>query len=97
VAAGSLTVRVHYYSILADYVSAKDVDLTVRKGITVGQLLTHLMEVNPPAFKNIMMNGAERSSFVRIFRNGELLAGEGEGVPVADGDEYRLFPAISGG
>jgi molybdopterin converting factor small subunit len=93
----SLTVHVHYYSILADYASAKDADLAVTAGITVAQLLAHLLEVNPPAFKNIMMNGAERSSFVRIFRNGDLLAAGGEGAPVADGDEYRLFPAISGG
>jgi molybdopterin converting factor small subunit len=92
-----LTVHVHYFSILADYVLAKDADLTIKPGTSVGEFLTYLSEVNPPAFKNIIMNGASRGSFVRIFKNGELVAEENEQALLADGDEFKLFPAISGG
>ncbi|MDR3576161.1 MAG: MoaD/ThiS family protein [Anaerolineaceae bacterium] len=93
----TLTVHVHYFSILADYVLAKDADLTVNRGISVDQFLAYLMEINPPTFKALVMDGVKRTSFVRIFRNGELVAGENEQALVAEGDEYRLFPAISGG
>ena len=93
----SLTIHVHYFSILADYVLAKDVDMAIKPGTSVGQFLTYLMENNPPAFKNIIMNGPNRGSFVRIFRNGELVSEENEQTLLADGDEFKLFPAISGG
>ena len=93
----TFTVHVHYYSILADYVSAKDADVAVNQGTSVAQFLNYLMEVNPRSFKAIMMSGPNRSSFVRVFRNGELVSGENEQALVADGDEYKLFPAISGG
>ena len=93
----SLTVHVHYYSILADYVLAKDADVKVKQGTSVEEFLTYLTEVNPQAFKMIMMNGAKRASFVRVFRNGEFVAEENEQALVVDGDEFKLFPAISGG
>jgi MoaD family protein len=93
----SLTVHVHYFSILADYVLSKDADLAITPGTSVGDFLTYLMENNPPAFKSIIMNGANRGSFVRIFRNGELVSDENEQALLADGDEFKLFPAISGG
>ena len=96
-AESSVTVYVHYYSILADYVSARQADVTLKQGATVAQLLSYLVDSNPAAFKNIMMNGAKRSAFVRVFRNGELVSEENEQAVVSDGDEYKLFPAISGG
>jgi molybdopterin converting factor small subunit len=43
------------------------------------------------------MNGANRGSFIRIFRNGQLVSEENEQALLADGDEFKLFPAISGG
>ncbi len=93
----TLTVHVHYFSILADYVSAKDADLIVKQGSSVADFLSYLIEINPTAFKNIMMNGGSRSTFVRVFRNGELVGEENESAAIADGDEFKLFPAISGG
>lgn len=93
----TVTVHVHYYSILADYASARQADVTLKQGASVAQLLNTLLDSNPAAFKSIMMNGAKRSAFVRVFRNGELVSEENEQTSVADGDEYKLFPAISGG
>ena len=93
----SLTVHMHYYRVLADYVLTKDADVTVKHGTSVEEFLTYLAEANPQAFKMIMMNGTKRNSFVRVFRNGELVAEENEQALVVDGDEFKLFPAISGG
>ena len=92
-----IMVHVHYFSILADYVLAKDADVSIKQGTSVAEFLSYLTEVNPPAFKSIMKNGAKRSSFIRVFRNGELVAEENEQVLLIDGDEFKLFPAISGG
>ena len=96
-AADALTVRVRYFNVLAHYAGTKRAEVKVPAGTTVRGLLAHLTETNPEAFRRALARDGTIASYLRVFRNEKLVAGEAFETPLLDGDELMLFPAISGG
>ena len=92
-----VTVRVHYFNVLAAYAGAKRAEVKAPAGITVRAFLYHLAEINPAAFRRALMRDDSITSYLRVFQNEKLLAGQALDGPVKDGDELMLFPAIAGG
>ncbi len=92
-----LTVRVRYFNVLADYAGAKRAEVKVPAGTTVRAFLQHLAEINPAAFRRALVHEGSLRSHLRVFRNEKLVAGEAFDLPLTDGDELMLFPAIAGG
>ena len=93
----SLTIHVHFNSVLADYASTRQVDIKVPEGTTLEKFLKILAGQFTTTFKQVEGDLGKRHSFVRIFRNGELVSGENDQDLLKEGDDIRLFPAISGG
>jgi molybdopterin converting factor small subunit len=56
-----------------------------------------LIETNSERFQKALLHADGFNSYVRVFLNDHLVAGEGFETAIADGDEILLFPAIAGG
>ncbi len=93
----ALTVRVRYFNVLANYAGTKRAEVKVPAGTTVRGLLAHLTETNPEAFRRALVRDGALTSYLRVFRNDKLVAGEAFDMPLTYGDELMLFPAIAGG
>jgi MoaD family protein len=96
-ATDALTVRVRYFNVLADYAGTKRAEVKVPAGTTVRAFLQHLADINPAAFRRALVREGSLSSYLRVFQNEKLVAGEAFDTPLTDGDELMLFPAIAGG
>ena len=92
-----ITLRIRYFNVLADYAGTKSTEVTVPVGTTVLGLIRHLAEMNPGRIRQTLFDGDMFSSYTRVVRNDRLVAGDGFESPIADGDEFMLFPAIAGG
>ncbi|MBI3360607.1 MAG: MoaD/ThiS family protein, partial [Chloroflexi bacterium] len=90
-------VRVRYFNVLAVYAGTKQAEVTLPAGTTVRGLLDRLVETNPDAFRRALVRGDALSSYLRVFRNDTLVGADGFDEPVAEGDQFMLFPAIAGG
>ncbi len=93
----ALTVRVRYFNVLANYAGTKRAEVKVPAGTTVRGLLAHLTDTNPEAFRRALVRDGALTSYLRVFRNDKLVAGEAFDMPLTAGDELMLFPAIAGG
>lgn len=93
-------VSIRYYNIVADYLGRREEQRSLDEGTTVGVLLESLA-AESKAFGRLALPALTSGSpgsiggQVRLFRNGRAVI-EPDQV-LADGDELRLFPAISGG
>jgi molybdopterin converting factor small subunit len=92
-----ISVSVRYHNMLRQITGLQRETVQLSEP-TLGGLLKHLAAVHGPSLQTILF-GAEGqvSTHLVVFRN-QQLAPRGQGdLPLADGDELMLFPAISGG
>lgn len=88
-------VLVKYYNIVADVLGRRQEQRSVPTGTTVGDLVTALAEEST-SFRNLAFSASgQASGHLRLFRNEQAVNDLDE--PLADGDELRFFPAVSGG
>jgi anaerobic carbon-monoxide dehydrogenase iron sulfur subunit len=92
-----IVVHVRYFNVLADYAGTKRAEVTVPTGISLRVFLNHLIESGPEPFRRALSRGEMLNSYLRVFLNERVVAAEGFDVPLADGDEVLLFPAVAGG
>ncbi len=92
-----IEVQVRYFNVLADYAGTRRAELRVPPGTTVSELLRNLSETNPEPFRRALALDDELHSYIRVFRNDQLVADAAFDSPLADGDEILLFPAVAGG
>jgi molybdopterin synthase sulfur carrier subunit len=79
------TVRIKAFGITRDILGAREVELQLENGRTVGDLKAHLATVYPDVL-------ALKSLFVAV--NNEYAD---DGVILGDADEVALIPPVSGG
>ena len=90
-------IHVRYFNVLADYAGTRIAEVRVQPGTTVRELLHNLSEINPEPFRRALSLGDASHSYLRVFRNDQLVADAAFDLPLADGDEILLFPAVAGG
>ena len=93
-----ITVTVHYYNMLRRITGLAREELKLTEGVGVNGALRCLADRHGPAFAELLFSpSGELASHLVIFVNEQLIV-SGEPVPtLADGDEVKLLPAISGG
>lgn len=92
-----IVVQVRYFNVLADYAGTRRAEVSVPAGTTVRSLLRNLSANNPEPFRRAVSPGGVLNSYIRVFRNDQLVAEAAFDTPLADGDEILLFPAVAGG
>jgi len=94
-ARSGVRIRVRFYNIVADQAGRRVEERWVPDGSTIADLLRDLAAHHPALSRYIKSGDRPSSKPFRLFRNGRIVLDAGE--PLADGDEIRIFPIISGG
>jgi molybdopterin converting factor small subunit len=91
-------VTVSYYNMLRLHTGLAQERLELPEGTEVAAAIRRLAERHGPALAELLLSpSGELASHLVVFCNQQLVF-PGEPVrPLADGDEVKLFPAISGG
>ncbi len=90
-----IRVSVKYYNIVADFVGRREEQRGVAAGATIRDLMRTLASESTSFKKLAFTTEGQVSGHVRLFRNGQAVL-DLDG-PLAEGDEIRGFPTISGG
>jgi molybdopterin converting factor small subunit len=98
-----VSVSVRYYNIVADLIGRREETRLLSAGTTARDLVQELARENPSfaALACTVPSGAggagdgQVSGHIRLFRNGQAVLDLDE--TLVQGDQLRLFPAISGG
>jgi molybdopterin converting factor small subunit len=99
-ARGRTTIRVtvHYYNILRLHAGLASEHLELSEGTEVVDAIRHLAEQHGSIFVEMLLSpSGGMASHLVVFVNQQLVFPGGPAPPLADGDEVKLFPAISGG
>jgi molybdopterin converting factor small subunit len=93
-----ICVNVRYHNILRHRAGIEQQTVTLPEGTSLLALLEHLAEHRSPGLRDLLLTpeGAVAPGLV-VFRNGQLVRQDQRELAVADGDELKLFPMISGG
>ena len=92
-----ITVRVRFFGALALYAGAPEISIEIEKDCDLLCLLNKLMELNPPAYRDLLQQGSQSESFLRVMLNDMLVIEKDFGKQLSQGDKITLLPAISGG
>jgi MoaD family protein len=96
--AGMITVTVHYYNMLRRLTGLPREQVELPEGVDVAAALRSLVARYGPAFAELLFSpSGELASHLVVFVNGQLAAPGAASPYLADGDEVKLLPAISGG
>lgn len=93
----SETIRISatYYNIVADFLGRRHEDRVMPASTTLRDLLAALGGESAPFSTLAFTPKGKVSGYVRVFCNGQAVLDPNQ--ILADGDEIRLFPSISGG
>jgi molybdopterin converting factor small subunit len=93
-----ITVTVCYYNMLRLHAGLESERVELPEGAEVAEAIRLLAERHGAAFAGMLLSAEGKpASHLVIFVNQKLVAAGGPAPPLADGDEVKLFPAISGG
>ena len=93
-----ITVTVRYYNMLRLHAGLASERLELPEGTEVAAAIGQLAERHGPAFAGMLLSpSGGLASHLVVFVNQQLVFPGGPAPPLADGDELKLFPAISGG
>ena len=93
-----ITVTVHYYNMLRLHTGLVCERLELPEGAGVVAAVRRLADRHDPAFAELLLSpSGGLASHLIVFVNQQLVFPGGLPPPLADGDELKLFPAISGG
>ena len=93
-----ITVTVHYYNMLRRLTGLAHEELRVAEGAEVRAALRSLADRHGLAFAELLFSpSGELASHLVVFVNEQLVVSGGPLPVLADGDQVKLLPAISGG
>jgi molybdopterin converting factor small subunit len=94
----TVTVTVHYYNMLRLHAGLASERLELPEGTEVVTAVRHLADRHGSVFAEMLLSpSGGLASHLVVFVNQQLVFPGGPAPPLADGDELKLFPAISGG
>ena len=92
-----MRVRVRAFATLRDHLGAREVEVTVAEGATVGGVLAAL-EADYPDLDGELLVDDRIPSTVTVLRNGKRVPAEDpKSVALSPGDELVLAPPVTGG
>ena len=93
-----ITVRVQYYSILRRAAGLEGKAIDVPNGSTIRDALNHLVAGSGNALRSLLLTPEGGVvPYLVVFRNQRLVTHDQFDTKLIDGDELKLFPAVSGG
>lgn len=93
-----ISVTVRYYNMLRLHAGVASERLDLPEGTDVAAAISHLAEKHSPAFAGMLLSpDGGLASHLVVFCNQELVFPGDPAAILTDGDELKLFPAISGG
>ena len=94
----TITVSVCYHNILRQRAGLENEHLELPEGTDVGDAVRVLAGRHGPGLAEMLLSpGGGLSSYLVVFLNGQLVFPARQSLPLAEGDELKLFPSISGG
>jgi molybdopterin converting factor small subunit len=88
-------VSIRYYNLVADFLGRREEQRALPPGSSLLFLVQALAAESGPFQRLALTADGQVSGHVRLFRNGEMV--HDLSTMITDGDEVRVFPAISGG
>lgn len=90
--------EVRFYATLRDVVGSRSVEVELRPGATVRELLTRLFEQFPNLEPRLLDEAGELRRSVNVFVNGRGVPHlEGLDTKLQPDDEVSIFPPVAGG
>ena len=94
----TIGVTVHYYNMLRLHAGLGSELVELPEGTEVVDAIRYLAERHGSVFAEMLLSpSGGLASHLVVFVNQQLVFPGGPAPPLADGDEVKLFPAISGG
>jgi molybdopterin converting factor small subunit len=94
----TIAVTVQYYNILRRGAGIDEEQVHLTPGSTVGDALAHLASIRGAVLRSMLLTAEGHiAAHVVVFRNRKLIPHNQFDTELAQGDELKLFPAISGG
>jgi len=91
-------VTVRYHTPLRQARGIAEEMVKLPEGASLAEAVCTLAEAGPPALRGMLLaSDGGLSPHLVLFHNGSLATGTARHAPLADGDEIKLFLAISGG
>ena len=91
-------VTVRYHTPLRQARGLAEETVSLPPGTTLAEAVRLLAQAGPPALRGMLLGPeGDLSPHLVLFHNGSLALGPGRRAALADGDEIKLFLAISGG
>jgi len=93
-----ISVSVRYHNILRQVAGSAEETVTLPAGTSLRGALEHLAERHGAHLRAMLFTPeGDVAAHLVVFRNRKLIHQDQRHLPLADGDELMLFPAISGG
>ncbi|MSP13901.1 MAG: MoaD/ThiS family protein [Chloroflexi bacterium] len=91
--------KINFYATLRQITGAKTVDLPLRDGLTVSDLIQEIISAYPPMRAELLDASGKLYPHVHIFVNGRDAPYLAQGLEtiLAPTDAINLFPAVGGG
>jgi molybdopterin synthase sulfur carrier subunit len=90
--------RVRIFATLRPLVGAKEVEVDVKAGDTVGNMLEKLTAEYPALKERALDADGNLQSSINVFVNGRNIKFlDGLNSPIREGDRLALFPPVGGG
>lgn len=93
----TIAVTIQYHNILRRATGFGQEDICLPQGSSVRDALNQLSKTHASLRSLLFTAKGDIASHVVVFRNHKLITHDQFGTQLADGDELKLFPAISGG
>jgi molybdopterin synthase sulfur carrier subunit len=92
-------VNVNFYATLRPLVGSKAVDIPLRHGATLQELVAAMIERFPPLGPMLLNDAGELARHIQLCVNGRSarFLDEGLETPLTSTDQVDIFPAVAGG
>lgn len=91
-----ISVIVRFFGVLEIYAGTRKKEIILPAGSTIKDVMNKLVEINPPAYRDLLQQIPENQPFLRIMLN-ETMISDNNPTPLSSGDVIILLPGISGG
>jgi MoaD family protein len=93
----SIGVTIQYHNILRRGAGLDEEHVRLPAGSSVADVLSQLANARTALRSLLFTEGGDVASHLVVFRNQKLVTHDALETRLVDGDEIKLFPAISGG